>query len=183
MPNAPVQLNERNLHEQIKKNLKAILVDCEQLNLMVGIPASEYNATKTQVYKNKKGEKKKRTIDVAHNTQVAEYAAKNEFGSYSEHIPSRPFMRTTFVGDRMTAIQKVAQKIFTEIAETNRGAKEALEKLGLYISQQVRQNIVKGQFAPNSPVTIARKLSSKPLIDTKTMSNAITAWVKGKQNV
>jgi hypothetical protein len=180
MPNAPIELSERALKEQLEKNLKAILLDCEKYNLKVGIPAYEYNASKTQVYTNKKGIKKRRSVDVAHNVNVAQYAAKNEFGSFSEHIPSRPFMRTTFIGDSMKQIQKTAQRIFTEVAETNRGAKEALEKLGLFIAGAIQRNIVKGNFKPNSPVTIARKGSSKPLIDTGTMRRAISAWVTGR---
>jgi hypothetical protein len=178
-----VKLNSRNLKEQLEKNLKAILVDCNNYTLKVGIPATVTNTKKSIVKMNKKGERKRKIVKSDVPSSVAEYASKNEFGSFSENIPSRQFMRDTFKGESMSRIRKVANKIFTEIAQANRGAKEALEKLGLYIAGAVQTTINKGKFEKNSPVTIALKGSAKPLIDTGTMKRALTAWVTSKTGI
>lgn len=190
MPNTPVQLNERNLKEQLKKNLQAILVDCEQYDLKVGIPGEIRNTKKSIVVSKHVGGvtiKKKKVVKNkgAEPANVAEYAAKNEFGVVGTgkkawNTPPRPFMRTTFQGESMQMIQKMAWKIFSEIAMTNRNAKEGLEKLGLYIAGRVKMNILRGHFKANAPETIERKGSDTPLIDTGTMRRSLTAWVTGK---
>ena len=191
MPNAPVKLTERNLKEQIEKNLHAIMVDCPSYRLLVGIPGTVFRGKKSIVSVAKSGKNKGKEVrKIVNSTEifnVAEYAATNEFGSYSKHIPSRPFMRTTFQGESMTMIQKAAWKLLSEMAEVNQNAKDFLEKLGLYIAGRVQKNITNGHFAHNAPYTISKKHSSTPLIDTGTMRRSITAWVtsanKGISNV
>jgi hypothetical protein len=175
MPNEPVEFSTRACEEVLKKNLKAILVDCEQFVLKVGIAGGNFNGRKSRGGKLVKSN----TIQ-----EVSMYAAKNEFGSYSEHIPSRPFMRTTFTqGNHLEIIRKRAYQIFNEIAETNRGAKEGLTKLGLFAAGRVKKNIRDGNFTPNppnAPSTIAAKGSDQQLFDTGLMTQSITAWVDKK---
>lgn len=160
-----VALNRRNVEEQINKNLKAILVDVKQYDTKVGIIGGTVNTDAEAKYK------KPQEVDVAY------YAAENEFGVYSKGIPSRPFLRTTFEGERREKISRKAQSILKECAENNRNTLGYLTKLGLYAAGEVRANITQGDFEGNSEITILRKGSSRPLIDTGTMRRYVTAWV------
>jgi len=166
MGNTPIKFSAENLKSQIYKNLSALIIDTTEMSLLVGIPGT----AQTKVSK-----KDASSGDIPLN--IATYAAKNEFGSFSERTPARPFMRTTFTGERLKKIEKAANIIFTQIAQTNRDAKSALQKLGMFIVGQIQQNITHGQWKPNSPYTIAKKGSSKPLIDTGAMRQSISSWV------
>ena len=169
MPNKPLPLNYRYVEEQIKKNLQAIFIDVPKYELLVGIPASAKNSES--------------------NETIALYAAKNEFGVIGgtdeqgkkvPSIPKRPFMRTTFEGERLLKIRKAGAKTLYEIAIQNGNTVDFLNKFGMYIAGQIKQNIKQHEWTANSPVTIKRKGSSKPLIDTTAMTQSITAWVTKK---
>jgi len=163
-----LELNRRNVEEQIYKNLSAILKEVPKYNTKVGIIGGTVNT---------KAEKKYKEVQ---EVDVAYYAAVNEFGSYSQGIPSRPFLRTTFQGDNLEKIYKKGQGFLKECAEENKPPEQYLIKLGLYCAGLVRQNITKGDWTLNSKLTIKLKRSSKPLIDTGTMRRYITSWVTKK---
>lgn len=103
-------------------------------------------------------------------TSIAYIAAWNEFGTI--HIPSRPFMRDT-VKNRKDEITKKAQRALW--AEFARGgsAESVLNKIGIITKSALQREIRDGEFVPNAPETIARKGSSKPLIDTGRMRQSI----------
>jgi hypothetical protein len=201
-----LNLTGRNVEEAIKKNLQAILVDMPKYKCMVGIPGGEINSKAARKYKKvteteniplmvskhrrykKFDEETQQAISEELSIRagqeavdIATYAAKNEFGSYAEHIPSRPFLRTTMEGEHLRKIEKLAASLLTECAFNNRGAFSFLCDIGLYAAGEVKKNINYGDWAPNSPVTIAIKGSDKPLVDTKTMSRSVTAWVTEKE--
>lgn len=187
----------------IMMRMKSILVDMPKYRCLVGIPAGKVNEQSEQKYGSeidipmlqKKAKRNAKRLGVDSKglgskiyftllkraqepeTDIATYAAKQEFGSYSENIPSRPFLRTTFEGARLVKIRKKASILLRQCAKQNRDAKSFLEKIGLYAADEVKRNIKDGEWQENSPVTIAIKGSSKPLRDTSTMSRAITAWV------
>lgn len=175
----PVKFSEQALKDAIMTRLKAVLVEAEECSLLVGIP------------KDAKGEESK--SNKAHGRvtyksvqgggmNIADYAYQNEFGVKSKNIPPRPFMRSTFKGERLKAIAKAGAKIFNEIAKANRAAREGLEKWGLYIAGQIKQNITHGHFKENRPYTLAHKKGDKPLIDTGAMRASLTAWVTSKKS-
>lgn len=172
-----VEFSPRAMEEVIKKNLKGILVDVENYQLRVGIAGDIFNGRK------RKGGK---LVKSNYFAPVAEYAAKNEFGSYSEHIPARPFMRTTFTqGEHLELIKGMAWKYLNQIAEQNGNAEQYLLKLGMFVRSRIAKNISDGNFTPNppnSPATIAMKGSSRQLIDTGLMRQSLSAWVV-KKNV
>jgi len=165
----PLPLTKKLLTEQIEKNLKQIVKETNKYETLVGIPGEA---------KPKSGKSK---------DYISTYAAKNEFGVYGgagvPSVPARPFMRDT-MKTRLKNIQKAALKFFIELANNPKSGsvKETLEKLGLYTAGQIQDNITKGKWTPNSPVTIKKKGSSKPLIDSGDMRGAVTAWVKKKEN-
>lgn len=180
-----VALNPANVKEQLEKRLKAILLDCEGLKISVGIPGDLTNDTEGQGYINKKGKLSKRIVKSGRSVAIAEYASQNEFGVIGDKskgvnaIPSRPAFRTTFRkgSPYYNKLKKIATKVLADMAMDNRDAQEYLTRLGLSAAGFIKLNIRDGQWKPNAPYTIRKKGSSKPLIDTGTMSRAITAWV------
>jgi hypothetical protein len=205
-------LNKHYIEEAIKKNLEAILIDIPKHKCMVGIPAGTQNTKAIKkyaalskstfkevdyaVWKHRRYRKMSPPMKVGirnellrrqgkEDVDIAFYAAKNEFGSVSDKIPARPFLRTTFEegSEKMRNIEKKASFLLNQCAEQNRGAADFLNEIGLYAADQVKKNITEGSFSPNppnSPLTVAIKGSSHTLIDTGTMRNAMTAWVTKK---
>lgn len=107
---------------------------------------------------------------------LADVAAWNEFGT--ERSPSRPFMRQT-VKDYQSQITKHANKA-VKAAIHGGGAEEALNSIGSFTKGKMQQEIRNGEWEPNSPYTIARKGSDKPLIDTGRMRQSIVYVIKEK---
>ena len=95
-------------------------------------------------------------------TPVAEVAAINNYGAPAANVPARPFFtnmvtsKSGMWGEQFGAILK--QNDY----ETDR----ALALLGEGIAGQLREEIVATNDPPLSPVTIARKGSDVPLVDT-----------------
>jgi len=112
-------------------------------------------------------------------------AVWNEFGTaggasgggWGGPIPERPFMRNAMkenaskYGDAMA---RSAAKILRGEASVY----DVLNKLGVTAQQDIKRSIDSLKSPPNSPVTIARKGSSKPLIDTGEMRNSVSYEVK-----
>lgn len=97
-------------------------------------------------------------------------ASLNEFGTYN--IPPRPFFRN--------AINKNSDKwgkVFLQGMQ-KQNAKNAFGLLGERIRKDIVQSINDTNEPPNSPVTIARKGSSKPLVDTGLMRASVNYRIK-----
>lgn len=97
-------------------------------------------------------------------------ASLNEFGTYN--IPPRPFFRN--------AINKNSDKwgkIFLQGMQ-KQSARNAFGLLGERIRKDIVQSINDTNEPPNSPVTIARKGSSKPLVDTGLMRASVNYRIK-----
>jgi hypothetical protein len=182
-----VLLTPRNVEEQIMLNLKALLVDTDKHEIKVGIVGGKMNekAAKRDAKKyaryvyGSKADRKEILAKATQPTDIAMYAAKNEFGSFSENIPSRPFLRTTFSRYKED-INSALDKIMKEFVNQNKDANFFMNKLGLAVAGFVKLNINDGNWAPNSPTTIKRKGSNKPLIDMGAMRQAITSWTVKK---
>lgn len=100
---------------------------------------------------------------------VVNVAYRNEFGT--EKIPSRPFMAQT-VDNHLKEITDVVAKS----AQRGQDAAGITRLIGEAIADLMRKEIENGDFVPNSPYTIAKKGSDKPLIDTGTMMDSIEHW-------
>lgn len=99
-------------------------------------------------------------------------------GSALNHIPARPVLEPAITQPKtQELIAKQLSAVVTDIlAIKPEAAEQDLEKAGL-----IAENAAKRWFtdpsngwAPNAPATIARKGSSKPLIDTGEMRRSIT---------
>lgn len=112
----------------------------------------------------------------------AEVGVKQEFGSISENIPARSFLRMP--------LEKKGQQIqeaFTRpdvqkqmLAGEPEKALELIGAVAVGIIDDAFRTSGFGEWKPNSPVTIAKKKSSKPLIDTRQLEQSITYQVVKK---
>ena len=104
-------------------------------------------------------------------------------GSELQHIPARPVLEPSVEKNR----DQIANLLGAAMAEMLKGnvqmVKPMLEKTGLYASTKAKDYFVDPDngWEPNSQRTIERKGSSRPLIDTGSMRNAIT-YVVGDVN-
>lgn len=112
----------------------------------------------------------------------AEIGLKQEFGSITQNIPPRSFIRmplTTQIEKIQEGLKKI--KIIENAAQDK--VKRIYEMLGL-LGEEVIQEAFStagfGQWKPNSPYTIAKKGSSAPLIDTGELRKSITSDVVKK---
>ena len=62
---------------------------------------------------------------------------------------------------------------FPKPPQVGKAMAEALARTGQYIEGEIKRKIGSGPFTPNSPATIRKKKSSKPLIDTGHMRQSV----------
>ncbi|WP_155286046.1 hypothetical protein [Lacticaseibacillus zhaodongensis] len=105
---------------------------------------------------------------------AADKAMWNEYGT-SRGIPARPFLRNTLY-EKSASWAVFVKPVFQSILEG--GSPDIAGKLGPKMADDIRSTIDGGGFAPLAASTIARKGSSKPLVDTGDMYGSIT-WKKG----
>jgi hypothetical protein len=129
---------------------------------------------------------------------VAKYATWNELGVMNKDesgwfIPPRPFVRG-WADAKREEIAKTIEKLINRVSTGKLKSDDAIQILGRYGQSGIRSYVKNGDFKPNSNITkngtppskktgkkfIKGKGSSKPLIDTKRMLNAITYEVINK---
>ena len=151
-----VELNKRNVEAAIKKRFKNLVRGLSGKEVRIGIQASKKDSE---------------------GRVIAERAFTNEFGSFSQGIPSRPFARTTFNKDGQEKIAKRSFKAIQEAVLQEHGIDDALDRIGKQGAIMMRENIRNGSWTPNAPSTLAQKKGSRPLIDTSEMIQAIDSWI------
>jgi len=107
-------------------------------------------------------------------TTVAQVADWNEFGT--GNIPARPFIGG-FVEENEAQIEEDLRKCGEEYTR-GRDGKLMLTRFGLRYVGLIQQRISSGIAPPNSPVTVARKGSATPLIDTGQLRSSIRSKVE-----
>jgi len=106
---------------------------------------------------------------------IADVATFNEFGTST--IPSRPFMGQSFDKNRR-AINRFIVKKQSDIYQARTSTRRALDSLGIFFVGKVKQIFTTGKFQPVKPATVARKGSTRPLIDTGRLRASINHEVK-----
>lgn len=105
---------------------------------------------------------------------VAQVAFWNEYGTISKngnrHIPPRPFMRN--VTDNQNAMSRIFNVAKIEL-EKGTENEQVAKICGEQLVQMVKLSITGGSYIPNSAYTIAKKGSSRPLIDTGLMLSSV----------
>lgn len=115
-----------------------------------------------------------------HDGEIAQYATYNEFGT--KEIPSRPFMRIA-LDENKSAISKDFEEETNKLVTGKTTARISLLRIGLKHAKRI-QKVITGRNIPPplDPKTVARKKgSTKTLVDTGAMVNAVTAIVRGRR--
>lgn len=98
---------------------------------------------------------------------------RNGMVGISGPIPARPFISVAMWqsrGEIRARMREGAKAVFNGKADLS----QVLNKLGVLGSSKIQETVRGGSFAPNSPMTIQLKGSSKPLIDNGRMLAAVT---------
>lgn len=103
---------------------------------------------------------------------IADVATFNEFGT--SRIPQRSFIRAWF-DESQEFTEKTIQSQLKLVLAGKLDPETAAERIALVFEGSMRQRISRGIPPPNAPITIERKGSSKPLIHTGQLRNAIHA--------
>lgn len=101
-------------------------------------------------------------------------------GSPVKHIPARPVIEPA-LAEPETAIrirQYLIQGMRAATTGNIKAARACYEKAGLIGANAAKKYFTSGNLAPNSPLTIKMKGSSRPLIDTGALRQSITYVVR-----
>jgi phage gpG-like protein len=119
---------------------------------------------------------------------VGRIAGVHEFGAAIQTrfgvilIPERSFIRSTMADER-PALSSLIGRLAGRVIDGKLTEAGALGQLGARIAAQMQRRIARGIPPPNAPSTIARKGSSKPLIDTGRLRSSITWAVVDESEV
>lgn len=100
---------------------------------------------------------------------IAEVALFNEFGT--KNIPERSFIRSTLQENKN--YKAIKEKLAKKIIKSELEEEQALTILGQKVKQDIQNKIVELREPPNKAITIYKKGSSNPLIDTGLLKNSI----------
>jgi len=113
-------------------------------------------------------------------TEITTIASVHEFGAPHKNIPQRSFLRVPFAHEKIR-LNKVIDKSFMALANGKISVKSAYDIIGA----EARNIVIKafstsgfGKWEGNSNITVAKKGSSKPLIDTGRLMQSITWEVR-----
>lgn len=109
------------------------------------------------------------------NTPNILIAVVHEFGT--EKVPQRSYLRRT-VDEKKRQIGVITRNLADSVLVGRRTTSQALEVLGATIQGFIRKRISARIPPPLSPITIARKGSSVPLIDTGQLRASIDFEVR-----
>lgn len=107
---------------------------------------------------------------------LVDIAMFNELGTV--HIPSRPFLRDS-VDAHADEINSFLQSTKNNLLKGG-SAETALKRIGVFQKGLIQKEIRDGDFVPNSPATIKKKGSDRPLIDTGRMRQSINYVIQEK---
>ncbi len=110
---------------------------------------------------------------------MAAIGAIHEFGSGK--IPERSFLRVP-LRKGQDELKKVFVRLMPKVVSGELTMMQALESVGAKAASIPQEAIAAGIAPANSPVTIARKGSSRPLIDTGAMRQAITYVIRDRES-
>ncbi len=110
-----------------------------------------------------KGKKPYKEPNAPFIEKIAEW---NEFGT--ENIPARPFMRRA----QKQSNDRLPKK-FKQMIDDGYDLDTAMKQMGVLLQAEIKKQISRGTFTPNAPSTIARKGSSRPLVDTGNLLQSV----------
>lgn len=101
----------------------------------------------------------------------------HEYGSPESGIKERSFLRAT-IDERLRDYRKLVKRLGELIVTKKLTTEQALDMFGMRVVADVKRRIQAGIDPALAPETIARKGSSKQLIDTGQLVNSITHEVR-----
>nr|DAN79986.1 MAG TPA: virion morphogenesis protein [Caudoviricetes sp.]DAO80758.1 MAG TPA: virion morphogenesis protein [Caudoviricetes sp.] len=107
---------------------------------------------------------------------ICNIAIWNELGT--TRSPARPFMRKS-VDENIDKINNFLKRTKRDIL-SGKSAEEVLKMIGIFQKDLIQEKITNGSFVPNTPYTIRKKGSDKPLIDTGRMRQSVNYVIKEK---
>lgn len=110
---------------------------------------------------------------------VAQIGLIHEFGAPAAGIPQRSFIRA-WADENQGNVKKAISAMLQSVVRGKRTREQAFQLLGQAFTGQVKKRMAIGIPPPLSPVTIALKGSSKPLIDSGQLRSSISYAVDGK---
>ena len=108
------------------------------------------------------------------DSKNATKAAINEYGT--SKIPQRPFMRTSVSRHGKSWGVKSAKAV--QSAMKGMPISQVTELVGMQMKSDISSTLTNGPWTPNAPSTIAKKGSSRPLIDTGELRASINYKVE-----
>jgi len=137
----------------------------------------EWNKLKRLIQKTKK--RGAGSVDIGlfgnQGSDLVYYATVNEFGE--GRVPERSFLRSA-IDENKEKIRKFVTIEFAKVVKREQTMIKFTKRLGVFGVALVQAKIKKGPFKKNHPITIKRKGSDKPLIDTGRMRQSITFRVR-----
>lgn len=121
------------------------------------------------------------TVGIFGDDELVKKAAINEYGAPKAGIPERSFLRAGTLKYK-SAISKTIRENIADVAEGATSVQDLLEKIGVVAAEKVTMYFDKMKEPALSAYTIAhrRNKSTKPLIDTQELRDAISYEVKKK---
>lgn len=116
----------------------------------------------------------KRGRQIQQAATLAEVAAAHEFGTAT--IPQRSFIRAT-VDLKAAVIAAEQEKLAAQVVDSKITPEVAMERLGAAVQGMVQVRIAEGIGPALAPATVARKGSSKQLVDTGQLRSSVTYQV------
>lgn len=125
----------------------------------------------------REGEKTKRSVFVGvtgtSDSNMVIIAAANEFGTQDGRIPSRPFLRNALNNPQLARFVSASASAYMKGAYS---LDETWNRIGAYTTGLVQRSIGSNIQPENAPSTVARKGSSRTLINTGRLRQSFT-WV------
>lgn len=105
--------------------------------------------------------------------------ATHEFGAPEKGIPERSSLRAT-IDSNERQYSALGRHLCGMVIDNRLSPRQAHAILGERVVADIKRRIQRGIDPPLKDATVARKGSSKPLIDTAQMINAINYEVRGR---
>lgn len=102
----------------------------------------------------------------------------HEHGAPASNIPARPFLEAGVANAEEDILKAFERGLQSAMAGNNAGLINSLHLAGTIAVRAVQDKITTGPFAPLRPRTVARKKSSRPLIDTGALRQAVSYVVR-----
>ena len=109
-------------------------------------------------------------------TTVADIASAAEFGLAQ---PQRSWLRAWFDENKSEIESQLATQLRLAMSE-GKPFEWAAERVALWMQADIQRRISRGIAPENHPETIARKGSSRPLVDTGLFRSSILSYFEGK---